>query len=381
VVGGEVSRYQPSRRSVLALFGVSALLASGCTRSGTPKSPVKAPRIPSPDELAAGRAAVTARTLLDQELLLAASRPDLSAVIGVLAIAHRAHLAALGVPLSASASASIAPSASSAAAGRSGPSAAPASLPAPASPGGSSTSLSPAATGSLVAGTSASVPTPADAIKAEATAAQEALADVEITTQGTAGLLSRIAASRLVDADLLAAAAKMPAPGEPVIPARATSSPTSSPAGSATNSPDSSPTTSTTRDPASTAGLSHLLEAEHAAVFAYGLITARVPEARRQAARALWLAHLARRDELERELTAAGVTPPAALPAYGVGAVPATPAQITGLAARVEERMATVALAIVTTTSGYVRNQAALDLVRAARRAANWRGTSVPLPG
>jgi hypothetical protein len=390
-MGGEGSGHEPRRRSVLALFGTSALLMAGCTRPRTPDRPAGAtPRIPSPDELAAGRAATAAEALLDRESVLAASRLDLATVIRVVAVAHRAHLAALGIPAS------------------------PISGSAPPISGSGSGSTSGSATPS---GSSSSTPIPTapiDVIRAEAQAAQQALADVEITTSGTAGLLARIAASRMVNADLLAAAAKLPAPGEPAVrretsPSPASGSPSSS-AGNAAAGPTTGPTVSPslspslspglspslnvsptgdlsgsspspTLDPTASAGLSQLLEAEHAAVFAYGLITARIPDSRREATRALWLAHRARRDELERDLAAAGVTPPAALPAYSLGAVPVTPAQIAALAARVEEGMAAAALTTVIATTGRVRRHAALDLVRAARRATAWSGTSIPLPG
>ena len=43
--------------------------------------------------------------------------------------------------------------------------------------------------------------------------------------------------------------------------------------------------------------------------------------------------------------------------------------------------MAAVALRGVTGSAGAVRLEAATDLVQAARRAAVWRGTGVPLPG
>ncbi|HEX2809332.1 MAG TPA: DUF4439 domain-containing protein, partial [Kineosporiaceae bacterium] len=61
--------------------------------------------------------------------------------------------------------------------------------------------------------------------------------------------------------------------------------------------------------------------------------------------------------------------------------VPVTPAQIAALAIRVEEGMAAAALTTVIATTGRVRRHAALDLVRAARRATAWSGTSIPLPG
>jgi hypothetical protein len=91
-------------------------------------------------------------------------------------------------------------------------------------------------------------------------------------------------------------------------------------------------------------------------------------------------AHRDRRDELERRLVAAGRLV-AAEPAYDLGKSPVTPAQLNALAARVEDGLAGVAFRTVTRAAGVVRQEAAADLLRAARRGATWRGTVVALPG
>ena len=371
----------PDRRTVLIATAVAAVgvLPAGCS-FGSGTNPPPTPRVPTPDELAARRAIASARALIEAEGSLARD-PLLAPLVRRFAADHQAHLGALGVA-PAVASAATASAATSAAATR-----------------GAATS---AATSSAATVPGASAPTtpsvtPASAVRAEQAAAGEALADVPLTTAGVAGLLARIAATRAVHADLLAAAARLPVPGEPASTAPHASTPATAPHAStpataphastpATRASSSAvPTISTPTtaplDPAAGAALSMLLAAEHAAVFGYGLITARADGARQVLARSLWLDHRVRRDQLQARLAAAGVTPPAARPAYDVGRPPVTPAQVAALAARVEDGMATVALSTVTTTSGPLRIEAALDLVHAARRSADWRGTPEPLPG
>jgi hypothetical protein len=354
--------------------GVVGLLPAACTSgpgSGG-RSPTGTPvRTPSPDEQAAGRGALAALALLDREALLAQARPALRPLLGVLAGQHRTHLVALGVH---------APELART------PTQTPPATPTQAHSGTPGPSGPPSPTG----------PVPADLVRAEREAAVQALADVRITSAGAAGLLARIAAARVVHADLLAAAVGLPVPDEPrpahdtpsasptsasPTSASPTSSPTSSPTGMASPTPDATTVTVLPLDPTAVIALSALLSAEHAAVFGYGLLTARVLDARRPAVRTLWMAHRARRDELERRLADAGVTPPAALPAYDVGPAPNSPAALATLGARIEDAMATAALSAVYTSTGEVRSQVALDLVRAARRATGWRGTPTALPG
>ena len=401
--GAQVS-VRPGRRRVLVglltvTLGLVGLLPAGCTGgSGSGgRSPTGTPsRTPSPDEQAAGRAAVAALTLLAQEALLAQARPSLRPVLDVLAGQHRAHLVALGVPAPEPSTGTGSPS------GTGSPTGSPRRTGAPSS-----------------AGTRGSAgPSPADVVLAERRAATEALADVPLTSAGPAGLLARIAAARAVHADLLAAAAELPVPVElPTPRSRSTGSsspnPASAPPGATAATGDSSPTAAagaatpggtgspdgtgspsdtsgTTRadpaslrplDPKAVTALSTLVSAEHAAVFGYGLLTARVPDARQPAVRALWVAHRARRDELERRLADAGATPPAALPGYDVGPAPTSPSAVTALGARIEDAMASAALSAVVGSTGEIRSEAALDLIRAARRATGWRGSSTALPG
>jgi len=123
-----------------------------------------------------------------------------------------------------------------------------------------------------------------------------------------------------------------------------------------------------------------LTAGEHAAVFAYGVIAARVPKGRREQARAAWAWHLARRDLLEERLLAAGVQPPVAAPAYDVGAAP-NASGAARLAATVERRLAVLAVRAVAATEGDDRREAIAALVEGARRLAAWTGRPETLPG
>ena len=338
---------RPGRRAVLVgCLGAVAGLA-GCTSSdgGAKGGPPR--HVPTADELAAGRAVLSARALITELTALAAAVPGLAPALTPLVADHDAHLAALGTPVAS-------PSASGAS--TSG-----------ATPGSSSPTASPTASGPA--------PTAAHLLASMLAAAEEALQDVAGTTPATAGLLARIAAARFVHADLVAAAARLAAPPEPAPPPSGSASP---PTGSpATGVSPSGPTLA----PATVSALSGLLTGEHAAVFAYGLVTARAPRGRAERARTLWQAHRARRDELETRLSAAGVEVPASEPAYDAGQPPTTADQVVALAAKVEDGLAAVAFAAVTATSGTTRAEVALDLVRAARRSASWTGGSTALPG
>lgn len=122
------------------------------------------------------------------------------------------------------------------------------------------------------------------------------------------------------------------------------------------------------------------LAGEHAAVYGYGALGARLPPARRAAARSAQASHLARRDRLVATLRAAGAGPVAALPAYEVpddldaaGAV--------ALAAAIEERVCACYADVVLAATASQRAAAAAAMGEAAVRAASWRGTSVPFPG
>jgi hypothetical protein len=199
-------------------------------------------------------------------------------------------------------------------------------------------------------------------------------------TPGMATLLARIAACRAVHADLLAVAAGVdlpPATGLDVAPPSASAEGSTPPTGTP-SAPG--PTGSPPPPPPELAPAAAMLGGEHAAVFAYGLVTARAGQARARAL-ALLTEHVARRDAIEGFLLARGTVPPAAAPAYEVGPVPKGAAQAAALAQRVEDGTAAVAAAAVAAEDPAVRGLAATLLVAAARRAAAWRGATEPLPG
>jgi antitoxin (DNA-binding transcriptional repressor) of toxin-antitoxin stability system len=376
---GRLLASSPTRRQMLTLAaaGGLALGLAGCT-----DPPVAAAPPLEPDELAVNRAVAAATALRADALRLADTDPELAGLLRRIAAGHEQHLAALGSPV-----ASATPSASP----------------------------DPSAT---------AVPVTATAlIKAETAAARGALRDGEAAAPAFAVLLCRIAAARIVDADLLSAAVGRKPPGvlKPArdvaigsatpSPAAAVAAPTSTatpdpfgtedfdpadplatPGPLETTEPDetepadpgndddsdlSNPTT-----PAQTA-LDRLLAGEHAAVFAYPLIVARSTGGRRALASQLWQVHRTERDEIAARLEIAGVRPTVAEPAYDVGTVPANPAKAAALAARIERGLAALAADLVAagTSRNEVRVLGADQLVLAARRTAAWSGKPLAFPG
>lgn len=129
-----------------------------------------------------------------------------------------------------------------------------------------------------------------------------------------------------------------------------------------------------------------LVEAEHAAVYGYGVLGARLDDAARRVARIAADSHRARRDQLVAALRAAGGTPPAPLAAYDVSA--ATPAAALALAVTVEVGLSLRWRDLVGETSDIaLRRLAVAGLQETAVRAAQWRKragivpVTVALPG
>lgn len=123
------------------------------------------------------------------------------------------------------------------------------------------------------------------------------------------------------------------------------------------------------------------LRAEHAAVYGYGVVGGRVPQARRAEALSAYAAHRARRDELARAVRALGGTPDAASAAYALPFPVPDSAAAVRLAAELEERVAGVYSDLVRASSGEARRSAAVALREAAVRAVRWSGESVAFPG
>ncbi|WP_042801932.1 ferritin-like domain-containing protein [Streptomyces sp. C] len=123
------------------------------------------------------------------------------------------------------------------------------------------------------------------------------------------------------------------------------------------------------------------LAAEHAAAYAYGVIGARIAQARANEAREAYGAHLARRDRLTRTVRELGGAPQPAEAAYALPFEVRTPADSERLAAVIEDRVAGAYSDLVRSADGQLRREAADALSAAAVRAARWRGVGVAFPG
>jgi uncharacterized protein DUF4439 len=181
IVGVGSSRAVTRRRLLGASVTLPLLLLAGCR-----PQPVAAPPPLEADEVSVNRAVVAAQRLRADALAVAGSKPALATLLHRVAAVHEQHLQALG---------------------------------APAAPAGGSTS--PPATGPIPSATGADrtpatsirKPTSAELIKAETAAARAALRDGLAAAAPFAVLLCRIAAARVINADLLSAAIGEQPPG------------------------------------------------------------------------------------------------------------------------------------------------------------------------
>ena len=122
----------------------------------------------------------------------------------------------------------------------------------------------------------------------------------------------------------------------------------------------------------STALLSGLLEATHAAVYGYGVLGARLDAATRPAAQAAVSAHRARRDRLAAQLREAGAEPPEPAVAYEVAVT--GQADALALAVRLEEGLSVRWRDLVGATDDRALRRLAVDgLTETAVRAASFR--------
>ncbi|MEX2288901.1 MAG: ferritin-like domain-containing protein [Mycobacteriales bacterium] len=118
--------------------------------------------------------------------------------------------------------------------------------------------------------------------------------------------------------------------------------------------------------------LTTLLEAEHATVYGYGLLGARLDEQPRRLALLAYDSHRARRDQLAARLREHGGDPEPPPPAYDVAVGSA--AEALALATRLEEGMAVRWRDLVAGTDDrQLRTLAVTGLQECAVRAAQWR--------
>jgi hypothetical protein len=127
------------------------------------------------------------------------------------------------------------------------------------------------------------------------------------------------------------------------------------------------------------------LAGEHAAVYLYGVIGARIPASAQpdlyQRVREAYGLHRARRDQLTAMVRAAGASPVAADVSYELPNDAETPAQLEQAALQIEERCAALYADMVGNTSQANRQWALEALEDAAVRLLTFGGQPEPFPG
>ncbi|MEU0519680.1 ferritin-like domain-containing protein [Streptosporangium sp. NPDC006007] len=133
--------------------------------------------------------------------------------------------------------------------------------------------------------------------------------------------------------------------------------------------------------PTTDQGLGTALAAEHAAVYAYGVIGARTTGGLRVTATAAFNAHRARRDQLRTLITARGGTPAEPSPTYGLPVIPSTPDEAVELAVLVERGVTAAYLELTASSDAAVRRMAALAMQECVTRSYGLRPEIEPFPG
>ncbi|RBQ14439.1 DUF4439 domain-containing protein [Spongiactinospora rosea] len=127
--------------------------------------------------------------------------------------------------------------------------------------------------------------------------------------------------------------------------------------------------------------LQQALAAEHAAVYAYGLIAARTTGSLRSAASTAYNAHRARRDQLRGMIRERGTAPREAEASYAVPVTPRSAAEATRLAVHVEEGVTAAYLQLAATADVALRRRAALAMQESVTRAYGFDAEIPALPG
>ncbi|MEE1822342.1 ferritin-like domain-containing protein [Streptomyces sp. BE20] len=356
----------PSRRTFLAL---GLLLAAGgaltaCTdgpdagtggtagehRRPDPDEPVRLRAVAATDALLAGYDALLAGPGAGQAAQLQPLRAEV--------VQHRAALAA-GLPETSSSP--------------SGPSGSGSAVP---TASASASSVSPGATGTT--GTAGTAVTSAAALASlERQTAQARLADLGAASPQLARLLASVSTAGVLHAVALGDTPP------PTVPAPAPTDPPTGSAATGSGSPEPAATASGT--PVATeavAAFQTALGAEHAAIYGYGVVGARLPDDQQRAdARTALAAHQARRDAWQRLLGAAGATPSAAAAGYQLPFAVTDAAGAARLAAHVETRLAGVYADLVAAVATPRRATATDALRECALRARRWGAAPTAFPG
>ncbi|MEU6236700.1 ferritin-like domain-containing protein, partial [Kitasatospora sp. NPDC047058] len=263
---------------------------------------------------------------------------------------HRAALAA-GLPGSAAASAATAPG----------------------SAAGTPSGSAPATAGGQAVTTTAAL------ASLERQTAQARLADLGAASPQLARLLASVSAAGVLHAAALGdtAPVTVPAPA----PADPAGTPSASAPGTASGTPSGAADGAAVAPEAVTA-FQAALSAEHAAIYGYGVVGARLPDDPQRAdARTAYAAHQTRRDAWQRLLGGVGATPSAAAAGYQLPFAVTDAAGAGRLAAHIETRLTAVYADLVAAVTGPQRGTAADALRECALRARRWGATATPFPG
>jgi hypothetical protein len=127
--------------------------------------------------------------------------------------------------------------------------------------------------------------------------------------------------------------------------------------------------------------LQRALSAEHAAIYAYGVIAAQLAGQPRRDASAALDQHRARRDRLREYVIEGGAKPAEPDAAYQLPSPVLTPVAAQALAANVERLMALAYGDLVAAANDDLRGFAAHALADAAVRETGWGGQAPQFPG
>ncbi|MFC5754793.1 ferritin-like domain-containing protein [Actinomadura rugatobispora] len=130
------------------------------------------------------------------------------------------------------------------------------------------------------------------------------------------------------------------------------------------------------RRAASVDALQTVLRAEHAAVYGYGVVGARLRGSLRESARTLWNAHRTRRDELAARITGLGAEPAAAAPAYRLPVQVASARGAAQVAAALEDDLVVSYTGLAGSADAALRTFAAQAMQEAMARAVRWHSLS-----
>ncbi|UGQ09892.1 ferritin-like domain-containing protein [Yinghuangia sp. ASG 101] len=142
-----------------------------------------------------------------------------------------------------------------------------------------------------------------------------------------------------------------------------------------------SPSGSASKESPLVQALQALLDAEHAAVYGYGVVGARSDGPARDRARTAYDAHRNRRDAVEELIVRQGGRPRASAPAYGLPFAVASGGDAARLAAHLEDGVCAHLADVVASAEGEARKAAATWLREAAFAGTEWGGTAAAFPG